>query len=92
MNSTPKLEIQSDSSLSPRDREVLGLLCSLADKEGVCDSPLGEVAALLGVSRTTISRSIKRLMKTGWLKRFGGTTRDGAQCAFSYRVVERSGK
>ncbi|QUS57339.1 helix-turn-helix domain-containing protein [Pseudovibrio brasiliensis] len=81
--------IYGDPELSPRDKEVMGVLCSSTNRFGVCCRSMVQIAELLRVGRTTVHRAIHKLMKAGWLERSGGKRKNGGDCSFTYRVIHK---
>lgn len=81
--------IFADPDLSPRDLQVMGVICCSTNKHGICYRSQVKIARFLRIGRTTVVRAIQRLMKSGWLERRGGTRRDGGSCSFVYRVVNK---
>lgn len=55
------------------DTAVLAVLSTYTNKDGICWPSINTVAGDLGVSRSTVDRSYKRLIKRGILTRKGGT-------------------
>ncbi|KZL01588.1 MULTISPECIES: helix-turn-helix domain-containing protein [unclassified Pseudovibrio] len=81
--------VYADQTLMPRDRDVLGVLCSSTDKNGICYRSQVKIAELLGVARSTVYRAISRLMASGWLQRNEGKRPDGGRCSYTYRVINK---
>ncbi|KZL00506.1 MULTISPECIES: helix-turn-helix domain-containing protein [unclassified Pseudovibrio] len=81
--------VYADQSLMPRDRDVLGVLCSSTDRNGICYRSQVKIAELLGVARSTVYRAISRLMASGWLERNAGQRPDGGRCSYTYRVINK---
>ncbi len=81
--------VYADQSLTPRDRDVLGVLCSSTDRNGICYRSQVKIAELLGVARSTVYRAITRLMAAGWLLRNKGLRPDGGRCSFTYKVINK---
>jgi hypothetical protein len=83
----------TDDQVSMRDLQVLALLGRHTDKKGWCWRSQVEMAQELRCGRATVSRSIKRLIKAGWLEakplpRGRTVLAEGEQpfSAFKYRV------
>ena len=81
--------VYADQSLMPRDRDVLGVLCSSTDGNGICYRSQVKIAQLLGVARSTVYRAISRLMASGWLMRNKGLRPDGGRCSYTYKVINK---
>lgn len=81
--------IFADRELSPRDLQVMGVICSSTDQNGICYRSQVKIARFLQVGRATVVRAIQRLLKAGWLERSGGTRKDGGNCSYIYRVVNK---
>ena len=81
--------VYADQSLMPRDRDVLGVLCSSTDGNGICYRSQSKIAKLLGVARSTVYRAISRLMASGWLLRNEGMRPDGGRCSYTYQVINK---
>jgi len=52
-----------DVRLSPIDRIVYFMLSSLVDEEGTCSPTYQTIKSYLGISKASVSRSIKHLKK-----------------------------
>ncbi|SDQ99399.1 helix-turn-helix domain-containing protein [Pseudovibrio sp. Tun.PSC04-5.I4] len=81
--------IFADPDLSPRDLQVMGVLCSSTNEYSICYRSQVKIAKLLRIGRTTVHRAIQKLIKAGWLEREGGKRKDGGSCSFIYRVINK---
>ena len=67
---------------------VYGALASYADRDGVCWPAMSTVAALVGISESTVMRAVKRLEDAGLIVR-EHTSNNGMKSANRYRLVAR---
>src|SRR6476469_3275454 len=65
---------------------VYGALATYADRDGVCWPAMPTVAALVGVSESTVLRAIARLEESGLIAR-QHTTNNGMKAANRYRLI-----
>lgn len=84
----------TDKRLSLRDLQILALLGRHTKRNGWCWRSQVEMAKEIDCGRATVSRSIKRLIETGWLEakplpRGRTELKEGQQpfSAFRYRVI-----
>lgn len=66
----------SDPRLKPRDRAVLGALCSFAPSQsGTFPAERKRIAAVAGIHETHVSSSLSNLIGHGWVTRSGYTNK-----------------
>ncbi|SDT96881.1 MarR family transcriptional regulator [Stappia sp. ES.058] len=76
----------TDPRFQGRDLQILGLIGRHTDRNGWCRLNQGKLAAAIAVSRTTVTRSIARLVDWGYLETRTHWRTDGGRAASSYRV------
>lgn len=76
----------TDPRFQGRDLQILGLIGRHTDRNGWCRLNQGKLAAAIAVSRTTVVRSIARLVDWGYLETRTHWRADGGRAASSYRV------
>ncbi|WP_068316505.1 hypothetical protein [Polycladidibacter hongkongensis] len=79
-----------DPDLSPRDLQVLTLLCVSKNRQtGLVYRSQVKMAAQLRVRRSTVQLALKRLIARGWVMiARRGVRSDGACCSHTYRVLD----
>ena len=60
--------LRHDARLAPTDKLLWAEVQALSYRTGYCFATNAYLAALYGVSRSTVSRSLARLAQTGWVK------------------------
>jgi len=78
-----------DPDLTRLDIVVFAALATFADKNGFCVRSQVKLANELRMARTTLIRSIKRLVASGWLLITKGERPDGGRCSHTYRVLRK---
>ncbi|EFO32604.1 conserved hypothetical protein [Roseibium sp. TrichSKD4] len=91
MNS-PRLSIiparaATDTSLKPRDLQVLCVLGRHTDDCGWCRRSQVKMANEMGCARSTVQAAIDRLIKAGYLERHIQETENGRDSAHMFRVI-----
>lgn len=79
-----------DRSLEPRDLHVLNLLGCYTDKAGWCRRSQVKMASQLDCSRSSVQRSLDRLVEAGWVqkKRPPWSREEGQPSnSYMYRVI-----
>ena len=76
-----------DPRLTATDVRVLAALGTYTNKQGWCNPKQATVAIRVGVSRTTVTASMKRLVETGYLEIKHQVIAGRGQCASNYRVI-----
>lgn len=80
----------TDRRLEPRDLQVLCLLGRHIDRQGWCARSQVKMAAELDCGRSSVQRSLERLIEAGWVeKKRRGTSVDEAtqpSASYAYRV------
>jgi hypothetical protein len=82
-----------DRTLEPRDLQVVGLLGCYTDKQGWCRRSQVKMAKQLDCGRSSVQRSLDRLVEAGWVQKkrrdAAGLADDSSQpsASYEYRVV-----
>lgn len=76
-----------DPRLTATDVRVLAALGTYSNKQGWCNPKQATVAIRVGVSRTTVTASLKRLMETGYVETTHQVVAGRGQTASKYRVI-----
>lgn len=76
-----------DPRLTATDVRVLAALGTYTNKQGWCNPKQATIAIRVGVSRTTVTASMKRLLETGYLEVAHQVIAGRGQTANNYRVI-----
>lgn len=76
-----------DPRLTATDVRVLAALGTYTNKQGWCNPKQATIAIRVGVSRTTVTASMKRLVKSGYLESKAQVIAGRGQTASNYRVI-----
>lgn len=76
-----------DPRLTATDVRVLAALGTYSNKQGWCNPKQATIATRVGVSRTTVTASMKRLLETGYLEVQPQVVSGRGQTANNYRVI-----
>lgn len=76
-----------DPALSPVDLRVLAALATYADGDGRCRPSQVRMAERLGMARSTVLRSIQRLVATGHLRSSVRRAKTGGRLPNAYQIV-----
>lgn len=76
-----------DPRLTATDVRVLAALGTYSNKQGWCNPKQATIAIRVGVSRTTVTASMKRLLETGYLEVQAQVLAGRGQTANKYRVI-----
>lgn len=76
-----------DPRLTATDVRVLAALGTYTNKQGWCNPKQATIAIRVGVSRTTVTAAMKRLLETGYLEVQPQVLAGRGQTANNYRVI-----
>lgn len=76
-----------DPRLTATDVRVLAALGTYTNKQGWCNPKQATIAMRVGVSRTTVTAAMKRLLETGYLEVKPQVIAGRGQTANNYRVI-----
>lgn len=76
-----------DPRLTATDVRVLAALGTYTNKQGWCNPKQATIAVRVGVSRTTVTAAMKRLLETGYLEVQAQVVAGRGQTANNYRVI-----
>lgn len=77
----------TDSRFKPMDIRVLGMLGRHIDKAGWCTRSQVRLAKEMGVARSTVQSSLRRMCAIGVVQKRENQTADGRDCSHDWRII-----